>query len=88
MKRYDVQPEFRWNRNRAISFLLIALSVLMFVFILNSVIKYVYLGYENQRKEEIIAQLEVNNQEEDINTVIVKAFDLFFSGEFVVRFPK
>ena len=63
MERKKVQPTFVWNKKRATSMLLLGLSILLLVYVVNIVVKLVYLNNEaNELRETLQSMIDENHK--------------------------
>lgn len=94
MERKKVQPTFVWNKKRATSMLLLGLSILLLVYVVNIVVKLVYLNNEaNELRETLQSMIDENHKTQGDEIIdgdmIITVYDNYMTdGENVYSFPK
>ena len=94
MERKKVQPTFVWNKKRATSMLLLGLSILLLVYVVNIVVKLVYLNNEaNELRETLQSMIDENHKTQGNEIIdgdmIITVYDNYMTdGENVYSFPK
>ena len=94
MERKKVQPTFVWNKKRATSMLLLGLSILLLVYVVNIVVKLVYLNNEaNELRETLQSMIDENHKTQgdeiiDGDMIITVYDNNMTDGENVYSFPK
>lgn len=94
MERKKVQPTFVWNKKRATSMLLLGLSILLLVYVVNIVVKLVYLNNEaNELRETLQGMIDENHKTQGDEIIdgdmIITVYDNYMTdGENVYSFPK
>lgn len=94
MERKKVQPTFVWNKKRATSMLLLGLSILLLVYVVNIVVKLVYLNNEaNELRKTLQSMIDENHKTQGDEIIdgdmIITVYDNYMTdGENVYSFPK